>query len=116
MGEDELFWSICNEQAYFPRFLSKETKAILLLLLEKNPAKRLGVSESFHGEIRHQPFFKPIDFAKLERKQISPPYKPKLKNPLDVSYFDTAFTDEPVKLTPMGIGLMEELNQAQFKG
>lgn len=30
--EDELFWSICNEQAYFPRFLSKETKAILLLV------------------------------------------------------------------------------------
>ena len=30
--EDELFWSICNEQAYFPRFLSKEAKAILLLV------------------------------------------------------------------------------------
>ena len=35
---------------------------------------------------------------------------------MDVSYFDTAFTEEPVKLTPMEIGLMEELNQAQFKG
>lgn len=30
--EDELFWSICNEQAYFPRFLSKETKQLLLLV------------------------------------------------------------------------------------
>ena len=30
--EDELFWSICNEQAYFPRFLSKEAKQILLLV------------------------------------------------------------------------------------
>ena len=35
---------------------------------------------------------------------------------MDVSYFDTAFTEEPVKLTPMDMGLMEELNQAQFKG
>jgi len=114
--EDELFWSICNEQAYFPRFLSKEAKQLLLLLLEKNPANRLGVSESTHGDIRRQPFFRSIDFPRLEAKQIAPPYKPKLKNPMDVSYFDTAFTEEPVKLTPMEIGLMEELNQAQFKG
>jgi len=114
--EDELFWSICNEQAYFPRFLSKEAKQLLLLLLEKNPANRLGVSESTHGDIRRQPFFRSIDFPRLEAKQIAPPYKPKLKNPMDVSYFDTAFTEEPVKLTPMEMGLMEGLNQDQFKG
>lgn len=114
--EDELFWSICNEQAYFPRFLSKEAKQILLLLLEKNPAKRLGVSESVHGDVRTQPFFKPIDFNKLERRQVIPPYKPKLKNPMDVSYFDTAFTDEPVKLTPVDKEFLDNLNQAQFKG
>merc|ERR1712106_719406 len=114
--EDELFWSICNEQAYFPRFLSKEAKQILLLLLEKNPAKRLGVSESIHGDVRNQPFFKPIDFNKLERRQVIPPYKPKLKNPMDVSYFDTAFTDEPVKLTPVDKEFIDDVNQAQFKG
>lgn len=114
--EDELFWSICNEQAYFPRFLSKETKQLLLLLLEKSPANRLGVSDSIHGDIRRQPFFRSIDFDRLEAKQLPPPYKPKLKCPMDVSYFDTAFTDEPVRLTPMEGGLMEGLNQAQFKG
>ena len=76
--KDELFWSICNEAAYFPRFLSREAKHVLLLLLEKNPAKRLGVSDSVAGDIRHQPFFKPIDFNKLEKKQIVPPYRPKL--------------------------------------
>lgn len=114
--EDELFWSICNEQAYFPRFLSKEAKQILLLLLEKSPANRLGVSESIHGDVRAQPFFKPIDFNKLEKRQLIPPYKPKLKNPMDVSYFDTAFTDEPVKLTPVDKEFLDELNQTQFKG
>lgn len=30
--EDELFWCICNEQAYYPRFLAKETKAVLVLV------------------------------------------------------------------------------------
>ena len=33
--EDELFWSICNEQAYFPRFLSKEAKQLLLLVRQQ---------------------------------------------------------------------------------
>merc|ERR1712045_369884 len=106
----------CNEAAYFPRFLSREDKNVLLLLLEKNPAKRLGVSDSVAGDIRHQAFFKPIDFNKLEKKQIVPPYKPKLKNPMDVSYFDTAFTDEPVKLTPIDAQFLAKVNQAQFKG
>jgi len=114
--EDELFWSICNEQAYFPRFLSKEAKQLLLLLLEKNPASRLGVSDSCHGDIKRQPFFRCIDFTKLEAKQILPPYKPKLRDPMDVSYFDTAFTEEPVRLTPIDQDFLEQLNQTQFKG
>ena len=38
------------------------------------------------------------------------------KNPMDVSYFDTAFTDEPVKLTPIDAQFLAKVNQAQFKG
>lgn len=30
--EDELFWSICNEQVHFPRFLSREAKRLLDLV------------------------------------------------------------------------------------
>ncbi|KAM7295422.1 putative cAMP-dependent protein kinase catalytic subunit, partial [Ixodes scapularis] len=29
--EDELFWSVCNEEAYYPRFLSREAKSMLVL-------------------------------------------------------------------------------------
>ncbi len=43
-------------------------------LLEKDPSKRLGVT----GNVCEHPFFRPIDFVKLERKEITPPYKPKL--------------------------------------
>lgn len=27
--EDELFWSICNEEPFYPRFLPKDAKHIL---------------------------------------------------------------------------------------
>ena len=30
--EDELFWSICNEQAFFPTFLIKEAVQLLTLV------------------------------------------------------------------------------------
>ena len=107
--EDELFWCICNEQAYYPRFLAKETKAILVLviltpfhtlktfhsfqlgksgwlkmtvicvqLLEKDPPKRLGTPGCLAGEICDQPFFKSISWERLERKDIEPPFKPKV--------------------------------------
>ena len=32
------------------------------------------------------------------------------KNPLDVSYFDTAFANEPVKLTPVDKEFIDDVN------
>lgn len=114
--EDELFWSICNEQPYYPRFLSREAKHVLQLLLEKDPSARLGIAGCSAGDVCDQPFFKPIDFAKLERKDIAPPYRPKLRHPLDVSYFDEAFTREVARLTPVDEDFLQSVNQEQFKG
>ena len=47
-------------------------------LLEKEPSNRLGIRGCKHGEVSEQPFFKNVDFEKLERKQVIPPFKPNL--------------------------------------
>ncbi len=47
-------------------------------MLEKDPSKRLGVPGCAAGHVCEQPFFKSIDFAKVEKKEAVPPYKPKL--------------------------------------
>lgn len=39
--EDELFWSICNERPFIPRYLSQEATDVLVCLLEKDAGKRL---------------------------------------------------------------------------
>jgi len=43
--EDELFWSICNERPFIPRYLSQEATEILIYLLEKDSGKRLPAHE-----------------------------------------------------------------------
>lgn len=45
-------------------------------------------------------FFREIDFDKLYRCEIKPPFQPKIKNKLDVSNFDTVFTEETAQVTP----------------
>ena len=47
----------------------------------KNPAKRLG-SINEEEEIKTHPFFKRIDWEKIEAREVQPPSIPKL-----VSYF-----------------------------
>lgn len=36
----------------------------------------------------------------LEQKQVTPPYKPRLKSDRDWANFPPEFTDKPVQLTP----------------
>ncbi|CAG0897021.1 unnamed protein product, partial [Cyprideis torosa] len=114
--EDELFYSICNEQPHYPRYLSAEAKGLLLLLLEKDPEKRIGLGGAAAGELQDHPFFRNINWTRLERKEIPPPDKPKLKNSWDVSYFDTDFTMERPHLTAIQKEILKTIDQHQFSG
>lgn len=114
--EEELFWSICNEDAYYPRFLSKEAKQLLVLLLNKMADTRLGMPDCPAGDVCHQPFFRTINWEKVERKEMQPPFKPNLRSPNDVGNFDTDFTTEKAVLTPIAPEILASMDQAQFKG
>jgi len=56
--------------------------------------KRLGSGATGSENVKKHPFFKSIDWEKLERKEMEPPFKPKVKNVSDISQIDTAFTTE----------------------
>ncbi|XP_050437229.1 cAMP-dependent protein kinase catalytic subunit 3 isoform X2 [Adelges cooleyi] len=116
--EDALFWSICNEQPQYPRYLSTTAKSVLVALLDKDASKRLGSLESNHSAedvIRH-PFFSSLDWNKLERRELEPPYMPKVYHPLDTHYFDKHFTKEKPRLTPVDKTILESMDQSQFDG
>lgn len=96
--EDELFWSICNEVPWIPAYLSKEAtnivkavrrsfvsqffhliyqfNSIQFQLLEKDSSIRLGSSLSPLGDIVDHRFFHNINWAKLEQRELEPPFKP----------------------------------------
>eukprot|EP00102_Acyrthosiphon_pisum_P019348 XP_016656558.1 PREDICTED: protein kinase 3-like isoform X2 [Acyrthosiphon pisum] len=116
--EDALFWSICNEQPQYPRYLSVDSKSILVALLDKDAAKRLGSLEANHSAedvIRH-PFFSSMDWCKLERRELEPPYMPRVYHPLDTHYFDKHFTKEKPRLTPVDKTILQSMDQSQFDG
>ena len=94
-----MYEKILHAPIPLPKYLSKEARSIFLSLLERDPDKRLGSSSKDAEEIKKHEFFKDIDWKKLLKKQLKPPFKPKVKNATDTSNVDEEFTDEIPKDT-----------------
>ncbi|XP_071961788.1 protein kinase C epsilon type-like isoform X2 [Antedon mediterranea] len=116
--EDDLFDCIMNDDVLYPVWLSREATTILKAFMTKSPAKRLGCISSQGREeaIRQHPFFRDIDWEALEQLKVTPPFKPKIKTMRDVNNFDADFTKEEPKLTKIDHKVVEQINQADFKG
>jgi len=61
--------------------------------LNRDPTQRL--QEPIH--IRQHPWFRDIDWDKLERLEISPPFVPNVKSADDVSNIDDEFLRENIQ-------------------
>ncbi|XP_029645740.1 protein kinase C delta type isoform X1 [Octopus sinensis] len=113
--EDDLFQSILYDDLFYPRWLPPDSFRCLSGLLERNPITRLGMPGCPQGEIRNHPFFKPIDWEKLERREIEPPFKPRVKSDSDSTNFDKEFTSDVAKLTPPDKELCKTIDQKMFQ-
>lgn len=95
--------------------IGSEARSILSGLLTRNPARRLGANGA--EEIKRHPFFgRHIDFDKLLRKEIQPPYKPSVSSVIDVSNFDTLFTTEEAIDSVVEDSQLSQTIQDQFAG
>lgn len=90
-----MYEKILHEPLTFGPEFSPDAQSILTGLLTRDPARRLGSGPNGAQDIKRHPFFhNHIDFAKLLKKEIQPPFKPSVDSPVDVSNFDTVFTAE----------------------
>ncbi|XP_054090391.1 protein kinase C, brain isozyme isoform X3 [Zeugodacus cucurbitae] len=114
--EEELFAAITDHSVSYPKSLSKEAKEACKGFLTKQPNKRLGCGATGEADVRVHPFFRRIDWEKIENREVQPPFKPKIKHRKDVSNFDKQFTSEKTDLTPTDKVFMMNLDQTEFVG
>lgn len=89
----QMYKNIAFGKVRFPRdTLTTEGRNFVKGLLNRNPRHRLGATDDAE-ELKRHPFFADIDWEALTRKQIAPPFKPKLKSETDTSNFDPEFTN-----------------------
>ena len=89
----QMYKNIAFGKVRFPRdALSTEGRNFVKGLLNRNPKHRLGANGDA-AELRAHPFFHDIDWDALCKKQVIPPFKPKLQSDLDTSNFDPEFTN-----------------------
>uniref|UniRef100_A0A674DSD2 Protein kinase C n=1 Tax=Salmo trutta TaxID=8032 RepID=A0A674DSD2_SALTR len=110
--EDELFESIRMDVPHYPRWITKEAKDLLEKLFERDPSRRLGVVDN----IRSHSFFKTLNWPALEKRQVDPPFKPKVKGPNDCNNFDREFLSEKPRLSHTDKNLIDSMDQTAFAG
>ncbi|CAO2624168.1 Ribosomal protein S6 kinase alpha-3 [Lemmus lemmus] len=113
-GKDrkETMTMILKAKLGMPQFLSPEAQSLLRMLFKRNPANRLGPDGV--EEIKRHSFFSTIDWNKLYRREIHPPFKPATGRPEDTFYFDPEFTAKTPKDSP---GIPPSANAHQlFRG
>ncbi|XP_040280184.1 ribosomal protein S6 kinase alpha-1 isoform X3 [Bufo bufo] len=101
-GKDrkETMTLILKAKLGMPQFLSSEAQGLLRSLFKRNPINRLGSGVDGAEELKRHPFFSTIDWNKLYRREISPPFKPAVAQPDDTYYFDKEFTSRTPKDSP----------------
>uniref|UniRef100_A0A8D0AQX9 Ribosomal protein S6 kinase n=1 Tax=Sander lucioperca TaxID=283035 RepID=A0A8D0AQX9_SANLU len=83
-----------------PQFLSAEAQSMLRALFKRNPANRLGSGADGAEELKRHGFFSTIDWNKLFRRELKPPFRPAVARPDDTFYFDSEFTSRTPKDSP----------------
>lgn len=109
-----MYTKILSGELKFPPYISDNAKSLLEGLLTRDPEKRLGSNGG--TEVKHHPWFGDIDWEKLVRKEIDPPFKPKVKGVDDISQIDPTFTRERAIDSVPDPSVLSDSVQGNFEG
>ena len=111
-----LDYSYYKQKIDMPNNFTEDAKQILSELLSVEPKKRLGYGPDGLKNIKKHPYFKEIDWEKLEKREILPPFVPKIKNDTDVGYFDKMFTNEKITNSLIELTNSSEKDNTIYEG
>ena len=113
-----MYRQIMSAELTFPPHISPEGQDLLAGLLNRDPRQRLGSGPTGLADIRDHPFFVPIDWAKLERRELPAPFVPPTTRDAGVGNFDAEFTTEAAVVESMRDAPMSEtaVDRTTFEG
>ncbi|KAJ1292446.1 hypothetical protein BS78_02G391800 [Paspalum vaginatum] len=100
-SRDKVQQKVVKEKLKLPSFLSSEAHSLLKGLLHKEPNKRLGSGPQGSDEIKNHKWFKPINWRKLEARQIQPSFRPNVAGLTCIANFDECWTKTPLLDSPV---------------
>ncbi|EZG79926.1 protein serine/threonine kinase catalytic domain protein [Gregarina niphandrodes] len=113
---DRLFHNIRSGDIKFPPHVSQQAQDLMKKLFVRDPDRRLGGSARDADEIKEHPFFKGIDWRKIETKQVTPPFQPQLDGEMDTQYFDREFVKLPAVNSEVADSINESVRDDMFPG
>jgi len=111
-----MYEKIIRAKLTFPPYLSANAKSFLAALLERSPKQRLGGADNDATDVKKHPFFEGLDWAKLMKRELTPPFKPTVtEGPLDTTNIDDEFKQETPRDSPvMPSTLQSKVNFPNF--
>ncbi len=83
---------LSSSKIKYPKFLSSDAQNLLKSLLTRDPVKRMGSGSNGSDAIKRHPFFKSINWGKLDRREIESKFKPAVDDHRDTQNFDKLWT------------------------
>ncbi|KAM9569951.1 ribosomal protein S6 kinase alpha-5-like isoform 2-T2 [Salvelinus alpinus] len=91
---------ISKKDPPFPKDMSPLAKDLIQRLLIKDPKKRLGSGPDGADNVKKHPFYQKINWEDLAAKRLLAPFKPVIRDELDVSNFAEEFTEMDPTYSP----------------
>ncbi|XP_017332476.1 ribosomal protein S6 kinase alpha-5 [Ictalurus punctatus] len=94
---------ILKKDPPYPKDMGPLAKDIIQRLLIKDPKKRLGSGLSGAQDVKSHPFYQKINWEDLAAKKVPAPFKPVIRDELDVSNFAEEFTEMDPTYSPAAL-------------
>uniref|UniRef100_A0ACD5YZX1 Uncharacterized protein n=1 Tax=Avena sativa TaxID=4498 RepID=A0ACD5YZX1_AVESA len=107
---------IVKEKLKLPSFLTSEAHSLLKGLLHKEAGKRLGTGPGGSDEIKKHKWFKPINWRKLDAREILPSFRPDVAGLTCIANFDVCWTNTSVLDSPAATPVTAGGGQGNFAG